>query len=110
MADQPDPLEITETSRGIVIAVQAQPKARRPGIMGIHAGRLKVAVSAAPEHGKANDAIIRLLAESIGLKRQQVELTAGASSSHKRFLLIDVDRITIKNRIDSILHEARISQ
>ena len=43
---------------GVVLRVKAQPKARRNGIVGVHAGNLKVQVSAAPEHGKATEAVL----------------------------------------------------
>ncbi|MEX0725006.1 MAG: DUF167 domain-containing protein [Planctomycetaceae bacterium] len=102
-------LELTETAEGIILPVQAQPRAKRVGVTGVHAGRLKVAVAEPPEQGKANAAIIRVLAEALQLKRLQIEITAGASSSHKRFLVTGVDRAVLQNRLNEILQIARNS-
>lgn len=96
-------IELVETGDGVVLPVQAQPRAKRVGVTGVHAGRLKVAVAEPPEQGKANTAIIRLLSDVLQLKRQQIEITAGASSSHKRFLITGIDRHTLQRRLDEIL-------
>jgi hypothetical protein len=74
---------------GIVVPVRAQPRARQARIIGEHGGSLKVAVTDPPEKGKANQAIIKLLANHLGLKQSQVQLLSGASSRNKRFLLVD---------------------
>lgn len=107
MNDESEELEFVVTSDGIMLPVQAQPKAKRPGITGIHAGRLKVAVAEPPEQGKANAAIIRLLAKALGLKRQQIEMTAGATSSQKRVLITGITGNTLQQRIEEILAETR---
>ena len=56
-------LELESTGEGVRLPVQALPKARKNEIGPIHAGRLRIAVTAAPEKGKANSAIIKLLAK-----------------------------------------------
>ena len=50
-------------------------------------GALKLEVSAAPEKGRANAAVIRLLSDALGLRRNQVEIVAGASSQDKTAVL-----------------------
>lgn len=84
------------TASGTVIAVKAQPGARRAQIgpvqlsapqPGWPAARLKVAVNVAPEDGKANEAIIEALATWLGVKRDAVTQTAGATSREKKFLV-----------------------
>jgi uncharacterized protein (TIGR00251 family) len=62
-------IELEAVSNGVVIPLQAQPKARKNGVIGVHAGCLKVAVTAAPERGKANKAIIKILAEALGVRK-----------------------------------------
>ena len=69
---------------GVIIPLQAQPKARKNGIVGQHAGCLKVAVTAAPEKGKANKAIIKVLAEALGVKKSQLNIVAGETSPRKK--------------------------
>ena len=81
---------------GVVLPVKAQPGARRNTIIGPHAGRLKVSVTAAPEAGKANDAIAELLANSLHIPRSQIQLVAGQTSRQKKFLIVDttLDELT----------------
>lgn len=97
---KPSVIALVETNRGILIPVKAQPGARRNAILGEHAGSLKVAVTQAPEKGKANSAIASLLAEQLGLKPGQVELSAGATSSHKKFLVCGIAREELQQRIE----------
>jgi uncharacterized protein len=73
--------------QGVLLHLRAQPGARREGIVGVQADRLKVAVHAAPEKGKANAAIIEVLAEELGLKRSQIQLVSGETSPKKTVLI-----------------------
>lgn len=80
-------IEIHDHAEGCVVKVRAQSGARRNMIVGEQDGALKVAVTAPPDQGRANDSIVLVLADTLGLKRSQVELVAGATSRHKKFLL-----------------------
>ncbi|MBS0266263.1 MAG: DUF167 domain-containing protein [Planctomycetes bacterium] len=92
-------IELQSTDKGIVLPVQAQPGARKNAITGVHAGRLKVAVTQAPEKGKANAALTQLLAELLKLRRQQITLVSGDTSSHKRFLVTGIDLAGLQQRL-----------
>lgn len=94
---------LEERSGGVVVPVQAQPKARRQGVVGEHAGRLKIAVTAPPDKGKANDALVDVLAEVLGVKRSQVELASGAASTAKTFLVTGVPKDELARRIADVL-------
>ncbi len=74
-------------AEGTILPVRAHPGARRDEICGEHAGALRVAVTQAPEKGKANKAIAGLLAESLGLRKSQIEILSGETSPQKRFLI-----------------------
>ena len=80
-------IEITDHSEGCTIAVHAQPGAKRNAIVGVHGSALKVAVSAPADKGRANEALIEVLANALGIKRGQIELVAGTTSRAKRFLI-----------------------
>lgn len=80
-------IQIREHADGCILSVRAQPGARRDAVVGEHAGMLKVAVSAPPDKGRANEAIIEVLSTALGIKRSQVELISGATSRQKQFLL-----------------------
>jgi uncharacterized protein len=89
--------------QGVLLHLRAQPGARREGIVGVQADRLKVAVHAAPEKGKANAAIIDVLAEELGLKRSQIQLVSGETSPKKTVLIkaitLEVLRALLSNFI-----------
>ena len=74
------------------LKLRVSPGARRPGIAGRHGDAWKVRVSAPPEDGRANDAVVRLLAETLGVQRTQVELVSGHASREKMVLLEGVDQ------------------
>jgi len=74
-------------AEGALLPVRAQPGARKNAVVGEHAGALKIAVTAPPEDGRANEALTELLREWLGLKRSQVELAGGKSNRNKHFLI-----------------------
>ncbi len=96
-------VQLEQTAAGIVLPVKAQPGARRNGAVGEHAGALKVAVTQVPEKGRANEAIIELLADLLGLKRNQLRLDSGATSSRKRFVVTGVSLEELRERIETLL-------
>jgi uncharacterized protein (TIGR00251 family) len=81
------PITITPHAEGSLLAVRAQPNARKNAVLGEHAGALKVVVTAPPADGRANDALTDILRDWLGLKRSQVGLAAGPTSRNKQFLI-----------------------
>ncbi|MCH7746404.1 MAG: DUF167 domain-containing protein [Chloroflexi bacterium] len=71
--------------------VRVQPKARRNSIEVVEGSKLKVYVTAAPEGGKANDAVIALLAKSLGISKSHIRILRGDKSRDK---LLDIARLT----------------
>lgn len=87
--------------------VRAAAKARRGGVLGIHDGCLKLAVTAPPEHGKANEALAGLLAETLGIQRSRVCLVAGRTSRRKQFLILGIQAGELQARLSAALSAAR---
>lgn len=75
------------TAEPILIRVKAVPGASRDSIAGLLGDRLKIRTSAAPEGGKANKAICKLIAKSLKLKPAQVEIHNGHTNPEKTFKL-----------------------
>lgn len=96
-------VELETTDAGVLIPVQAQPKSRRNAVTGVHAGRLKVAVTQAPEKGKANLAVLKTLAAALDLRRSQLTLVAGETSTHKKILVTGVSREQVAELIADCL-------
>jgi uncharacterized protein (TIGR00251 family) len=76
---------------GVVLAVRAQPGAKKTAITGIYgegtAAQLKIAVHAPPLDGRANEALIAFLAETLSVPKRAIELVSGELSRSKVFLL-----------------------
>jgi len=96
-------IELKPHAEGVVLPVRAQPGARRSSVCGTHNGMLKVSVAAAPEKGKANQAMIEALCEALSLRRGQVELVAGATARNKQFLVRGVSIAELGARIAAVL-------
>ncbi|MBM2823150.1 MAG: hypothetical protein HW413_1896 [Thermoleophilia bacterium] len=69
------------------LRLRVVPGAKRPGVVGRYGDAWKVRVVAAPEAGKANDAVLDLLARTFELPRRDLELTAGKTSRDKVVVL-----------------------
>ena len=85
--------------RGVIIPVRAHAGARQNGITGTHDGMLRVAVTAAPEKGQANRAIVTVLSKALGVPKSAIELLSGATSNHKRFLVVGADNDKLQETI-----------
>jgi uncharacterized protein (TIGR00251 family) len=96
-------IEIFERPEGCVLHVRAQPRARKEGIKGEHGGALKVAVTAPADCGRANQALIQVLAEALGLKRSQIELLSGQTSREKRVLIREATKADLAPRIENLI-------
>ena len=83
--------------------MRAQPGARKNGVQGEQAGSLKVAVTAPPDQGRANQALVEVLRDALGLKRSQVELLSGAMSREKRFLIRGLSKVELESRLAGLL-------
>jgi uncharacterized protein (TIGR00251 family) len=68
-----------------VLAVHAQPGAKRTEVAGLHGDALKVRVAAPALEDRANEALIAYLAERFGVPKRDVNLVGGAKSREKRF-------------------------
>ncbi len=79
-------IELLPHERGTIIPVRAQPQARRNAIVGEHAGMVRVAVTAAPEKGKANDAVLDVLADALGCRPSSLTLLSGETHREKKVL------------------------
>lgn len=88
---------------GVILHVRASPGARQSGIRGVHDGALKVSVTQAPEKGKANKALITVLSRSLGLRKSQIALVSGETSTQKQFLIRDITQNELAERVRAVL-------
>lgn len=76
---------------GAIISVRVTPRSGKTAIIGVEGDALRVRVAAAPVDGAANKALMRFMAEAVGVPRSAVTIIAGASSPRKRLLVAGVE-------------------
>jgi len=91
---------VGETAGGdALVAVHVQPGARRTEVVGRHGDALKVRVREPAEAGRANAAVVRLLASTFGIRPAAVVLVRGATGRAKRFRLAGVPAAEARARV-----------
>jgi uncharacterized protein len=68
---------------GVTLAVWVTPGAARSECTGVADGRLRIRLAAPAREGRANEALVRFVAELLGVTRQQVTVIAGATGRRK---------------------------
>ena len=91
-------IAISPHANGATLAVRAQPGASKNAVLGEQAGALKIAVTAPPEDGRANEALVEMLRDWLGVKRSQVSLLSGDKNRNKVFLIhgVNVEELTTR--------------
>ena len=75
----------------VLLQVRVQPKAKRERIEVVDASNLKVYVTAAPEGGRANAAVVALMAKRLGVAKSSVWVVRGHRSRDKT---IEIEGVT----------------
>jgi uncharacterized protein YggU (UPF0235/DUF167 family) len=102
----PDPalsLAITERSDGAVIPVRVIPRAGRSAVAGVRDGALLVRLAAAPLKGAANDALLRLLAGSLGVPKTRLTVISGDRARGKRVHVAGAAAADLARQLSTIL-------
>lgn len=81
--------------------LRVRPAARRDAVLGPHGEALRVAVSAPPERGKANRAVLELVARALGLPASSLTLVAGETSPDKVVLIAGMPASEVRRRLQS---------
>ncbi len=82
-----------------VLTVKVAPGAKTNQVVGWMGDTLKLRVSAPPERGKANQAVVALLARALGAGRNQIVIVAGAGSRRKRVRVEGIALEEVRERI-----------
>ncbi len=83
------------------LKLRVSPRSRRPGIAGRHGDAWKVRVAEPPEDGRANEAVLDLLARTLDLPRSRFALVSGHSSREKVVVLEGVEQAQTERLLDS---------
>ena len=95
-------IEISETDEGLLLSLKVQPKSSANRILGEHGGALKVSVTAAPEKGKANAAVIALLSETLGVPKSAIEIVRGETSRIKTVRIHGMTKESVSGFLESL--------
>lgn len=83
-------IKIREMEGGIVVAVKVQPNSSKDRVIGEYGDKIKIAVTVAPEKGKANKAVIKLFAKWLGIKSSDIQVISGETSRDKELFIRNI--------------------
>ncbi|MGH2703989.1 MAG: DUF167 domain-containing protein [Actinomycetota bacterium] len=98
---------VREVADGAEVSVFCAPRAGRDAVTGLHGDALKVRVRAPALEGRANDAVLTLLAAGLGVPRARVRLEAGARSRMKRVRVTGLTRSMVVDRLSRMVADER---
>ena len=84
---------------GVYLAVKLQPRASRESIQGAHGNELKIAVTAPPVDSAANEALIEMLSDLLGVSRSGVRIVRGQTSRHKSVFIAGLRATDVEARL-----------
>ncbi len=86
MTDRPDSAATWHGDQ-LHLFVRVQPRCSRNEVQGVKDGRLCIRTTATPADGKANKAVVRLLAGYLGVAPSRIKLTKGMTQRNKQFVV-----------------------
>ena len=92
-------IAIHETASGVTFSVRVQPRAKRNAVVGELGEALKIALTAPPIDGRANQACIEFLAELLDLPRSSLAIISGHSSRNKVVRVTGLSSDTLRQRL-----------
>jgi uncharacterized protein (TIGR00251 family) len=94
-------LRISEKDGAVTVDIAVKPRSSREGVGPIQGDRLCVAVNAPPVDGKANEAVVRVLAETFGVARSAVTIVRGETGRKKTLRIVGVSAATVARAVES---------
>jgi uncharacterized protein (TIGR00251 family) len=99
-------LPLNQSAKGITFAVKVHPRARKNAITGTVGDALKLALTAPPVEGKANQAVIEFFADLFEIPRSSVTIASGETSRNKVVRISGMDRAAVQQRLSGALTPA----
>lgn len=94
-------IPVRETGDGITFAVVVQPRARRDAIVGQFGDALKLAVTAPPVDGRANEACIKFFARALRVPSSAITIVSGQTSRKKAIRVSGITAAALQNLLQS---------
>ncbi len=108
--EPPNKMEIAASAGSVSFYVQVQPRANRDALEGEFADALKIRLTAPPVDDRANEALVRLLAERLNVPRAAVRIVAGEKSRRKRVVVTGVRREQVLALLSAVKRPAKKSK
>jgi uncharacterized protein len=96
-------IKITCGQNAVVFCVKVLPASSRTCLAGVQNGILKIKVSAAPEKGKANKALVDFLADTLGVKKKFIAIISGLTSKVKQIAIEQITPEILIEKLKSVL-------
>jgi len=93
-------IPIRDTPQGATFAVRVQPRASRNATAGEMGDALKLALTAPPVEGKANEACVEFLAKLLKVPRSSVTIAAGETSRNKVIRVAGMSAAEVRRRLE----------
>jgi len=72
-----------KSKKGITLKIKVEPRSSRKGISGVVGDAIKIKLNAPPVGGAANEELIEVLSEELGIKKTSIKILRGISSRNK---------------------------
>ena len=99
---------VTEASDGsVALSIELQPGASSAAVVGISEWRkrLQVRVTSPAQKGAANEELLNLMSQVLGVERTRVSLDSGTRDRRKRFLISEIDRASVIASLEFAMEE-----
>jgi len=96
-------IPLKQTSAGISFAVKVHPRARKNAIAGTFGDALKLALTAPPIEGKANEAVIDFLADFFDIPRSSITIASGKTSRLKAVHISGASAEHLRQRLEDVI-------
>jgi uncharacterized protein (TIGR00251 family) len=95
-------IPVHESAKGVSFAVKVQPRARKNAITGVVGDALKLALTAPPVDGRANQAAVEFLADFFEITRSSITIASGETSRNKVIRIAGLTRQDVEQRLAEI--------
>lgn len=90
---------IQESSTGVTLDVRVIPRARRTELAGTRQNALLVRLAAPPVDGAANEALVRFLADALGVSTRAIRIASGEKGREKRIVITGLRTADVRSRL-----------
>jgi uncharacterized protein (TIGR00251 family) len=94
-------IPIKESAGSVTFQVKVHPRAKKDALTGVHGDALKLALTAPPVEGRANEAVVEFFAEVLRLPRSSITIAAGQTSRNKVVRITGLTADALRQRLES---------